>query len=59
MDRDCEREPQVWHPEMTKLRERIDSGDLGIILHCEATMTFPNALLLKPDAWRADAAEIV
>ena len=24
------------------------------ILHVEATMTFPNALLLKPDAWRAD-----
>jgi predicted dehydrogenase len=42
-----------WHPEMTKLRERIDSGDLGIILHVEATMTFPNALLLKPEAWRA------
>ncbi len=46
-----------WHPEMTKLRERIDSGDLGVILHCEATMTFPNALMLKPEAWRADAAE--
>src|SRR5580692_2086805 len=42
-----------FHPEMTKLRERIRSGDLGTILHVEATMTFPNALMLKPDAWRA------
>jgi predicted dehydrogenase len=42
-----------FHPEMTKLRERIRSGELGTILHCEATMTFANALLLKPDQWRA------
>ena len=34
------------HPEMTKLRDRIDSGDLGTILHVEANMTFPNALFL-------------
>src|SRR5690606_26079775 len=46
-----------WHPEMTKLRNQIDSGDLGPILHCEATLTFPNALFLKPDAWRADRHE--
>ena len=46
-----------WHPEMTSLRERIDSGELGVVLHVEATMTFPNALLLKPDAWRADREE--
>jgi predicted dehydrogenase len=46
-----------FHPEMTKLRERIRSGDLGIILHVEATMTFPNALMLKPDAWRANREE--
>ena len=42
---------------MTKLRERIRSGDLGTILHVEATMTFPNALALKPDAWRAQRDE--
>ena len=30
-----------FHPEMTKLRERIRSGELGTILHVEATMTFP------------------
>jgi predicted dehydrogenase len=46
-----------FHPEMVKLRSRIRSGDLGTILHLEATMTFPNALLLKPDAWRADPHE--
>jgi predicted dehydrogenase len=46
-----------FHPEMTKLRTQIQSGELGTILHFEATMTFPNALFLKPDAWRADKEE--
>ncbi len=46
-----------FHPEMIKLRERIDSGELGTILHVEATMTFPNALALTPDAWRAHRDE--
>lgn len=46
-----------WHPEMTKLREMIESGELGVVLHCEATMTFPNALALKADAWRANRDE--
>jgi predicted dehydrogenase len=46
-----------FHPEMTKLRERIRSGELGTILHVEATMTFPNALFLQPDAWRANPEE--
>ena len=46
-----------FHPEMTKLRNRIRSGDLGVIMHCEATMTFPNALALKADAWRAQKDE--
>jgi predicted dehydrogenase len=46
-----------FHPEMTKLRQQIQSGALGTILHFEATMTFPNALFLKPDAWRADREE--
>src|SRR6266550_1632795 len=44
-----------FHPEMTKLRNQIRSGEMGTILHIEATMTFPNGLFLKPDAWRADA----
>jgi predicted dehydrogenase len=46
-----------FHPEMTKLRQRIRSGELGTILHVEATMTFPNALLLKPTEWRAHKEE--
>lgn len=46
-----------WHPEMRKLREKIASGDLGVILHVETTMTFPNALFLKPEAWRANREE--
>ena len=46
-----------FHPEMTALRQRIDSGELGVVEHFEATMTFPNALALKADAWRADREE--
>jgi len=46
-----------FHPEMTTLRQQIQSGDLGTLLHFEATMTFPNALFLKPEAWRADKEE--
>ncbi len=46
-----------FHPEMVKLRNRVRSGDLGTILHIECTMTFPNALFLKPTAWRAMKAE--
>ena len=46
-----------FHPEMVSLRERIRSGGLGTILHVEATMTFPNALFLTPDAWRASRDE--
>jgi predicted dehydrogenase len=46
-----------FHPEMVKLRERIRSGDLGVIMHVEATMTFPNALMLKPTQWRASREE--
>ena len=46
-----------FHPEMTKLRQQIQAGELGTILHVEATMTFPNGLFLKPDAWRADKHE--
>src|SRR5262249_30225340 len=46
-----------FHPEMTKLRNRIRSGELGTVLHVEATMTFPNALVLQPTAWRAHREE--
>jgi predicted dehydrogenase len=46
-----------WHPEMTKLRNMIGSGELGVLLHVEATMTSPNGLLLKAGAWRASREE--
>jgi predicted dehydrogenase len=46
-----------FHPEMIRLRQRVRSGELGTILHVEATMTFPNALLIDPKHWRADKEE--
>jgi predicted dehydrogenase len=46
-----------FHPEMEKLRGRIRSGELGTVMHVEATMTFPNALFLTPSQWRADRTE--
>jgi predicted dehydrogenase len=45
------------HPEMIKLRDMIRTGELGTILHVEATMTFPNVLFIDPNHWRADKAE--
>jgi predicted dehydrogenase len=45
------------HPEMIKLRNMIRSGELGTILHVEATMTFPNVLFINPSHWRADKHE--
>jgi predicted dehydrogenase len=45
------------HPEMIKLRDMIRAGELGTILHVEATMTFPNVLFINPSHWRADKAE--
>jgi predicted dehydrogenase len=45
------------HPEMQKLRDMIRAGDLGTILHVEATMTFPNVLFINPSHWRADKKE--
>jgi predicted dehydrogenase len=46
-----------FHPEMVKLRERIKAGELGVIEHIEATMTYPNALSLPATAWRQQKAE--
>jgi predicted dehydrogenase len=46
-----------FHPEMIKLREMIRGGDLGTVLHVEATMTFPNVLFINPSHWRADKSE--
>ena len=46
-----------FHPEMTKLRQQIKKGELGTILHVEATMTFPNVLFINPSHWRANKDE--
>src|ERR1041384_4808220 len=46
-----------FHPEMTKLHDRIKAGELGTIQHIEASMTYPNALFLPPTAWRQNKAE--
>ncbi len=46
-----------FHPEMIKLRDRIRAGDLGVVEHVEATMTYPNALFLPPTAWRSQKSE--
>ncbi len=46
-----------FHPEMTKLRDMIRAGELGTILHVEATMTSPNVLFINPAHWRADKTE--
>jgi len=35
----------------------IRGGELGTILHVEATMTFPNVLFINPSHWRADKGE--
>jgi predicted dehydrogenase len=48
---------QRFHPEMTKLRDMIRSGELGTLLHIEATMTSPNVLFISPSHWRADKCE--
>ena len=47
-----------FHPEMARLRSQISQGDLGTLLHVESTMTFANALLLRPEQWRAHADEV-
>jgi predicted dehydrogenase len=42
-----------FHPSWQDLKQRINGGELGIILHLECTMSGPNGLTLKPQAWRA------
>lgn len=42
-----------FHPSWQDLKQRINSGELGTILHLECTMSGPNGLTLKPQAWRA------
>ncbi len=47
-----------FHPEMGRLRSQISQGELGTLLHVESTMTFANALFLRPEQWRAHANEV-
>jgi predicted dehydrogenase len=46
-----------FHPTMKNLDERVKTGALGTVLHFEGTMTFPNALYLKPTQWRSKRTE--
>jgi len=46
-----------FHPSWLDLKARIQAGELGTILHMECTMSGPNALSMKPEAWRAQAGE--
>jgi predicted dehydrogenase len=42
-----------FHPSWIDLKNRIRSGELGVILHIECTMSGPNGLTLPASAWRA------
>jgi len=46
-----------FHPEIVKLHDRINAGELGVVQHIEASMTYPNALFLPPTAWRSNKSE--
>jgi predicted dehydrogenase len=46
-----------FHPSWIDLKQRIQRGELGTILHVECTMSGPNGLSASPDAWRSQAAE--
>jgi predicted dehydrogenase len=44
-----------FHPSWIDLKNRMASGELGVILHMECTMSFPNALSMTQEAWRAQS----
>ena len=46
-----------FHPSWIDLKSRISSGELGVILHIECTMSGPNGLTLAASAWRAKNEE--
>lgn len=46
-----------FHPSWIDLKQRIQSGELGTILHIECTMSGPNGLTQSNEAWRADPDE--
>ncbi|HTK33815.1 MAG TPA: Gfo/Idh/MocA family oxidoreductase [Caulobacteraceae bacterium] len=46
-----------FHPSWIDLKRRLQSGELGTILHMECTLGGPNALSMTQKAWRAQAEE--
>jgi predicted dehydrogenase len=46
-----------YHPAMIELRKRVRDGDLGTVVHCEATMTSSSGFILPPDQWRVLRSE--
>ena len=46
-----------FSPAVAALREQVDSGVLGTLLHWEGTMCAPIGMALSADAWRADKRE--
>ena len=46
-----------FSPAVAALREQVEGGTLGTLLHWEGTMCAPIGLALPADAWRADKRE--
>lgn len=46
-----------FHPSWIDLRNRIQTGALGTILHIECTMSGPNGLTATSEAWRSQTNE--
>jgi predicted dehydrogenase len=46
-----------FHPSWIDLKQRLQSGALGTILHIECTMSGPNGLSASNDVWRSQADE--
>jgi predicted dehydrogenase len=46
-----------FSPAVAALREQVDAGTLGTLLHWEGTMCAPIGMALTADAWRADKRE--
>lgn len=44
-------------PAARKLKEMIEAGQLGTVLHIEGNISGPGALAYKPGMWRADPTE--
>jgi predicted dehydrogenase len=49
--------PRRFHPAMKLLKARIDSGELGTLVHCYGEQNTPAGLFMEPQSWRATAAE--